>query len=1200
MLFRARSPEVIAIFLSAIVILQTGAVVRAATTSGPALGTAFIRVNQIGYEVGEAKNAVLLSNGSESGATFSLVNSSSGIAVFNGTVGTTIGSWSSSYADTYALNFSSFDGPGSYFLRVQTPIAAISPTFMVGTGEQLYERALANALFFYLVQQDGPNVDPSVMGRQPSHITDEQASVYSPPTYVNDILQGSLKQIGGPVNASGGWFDAGDYIKFVETASYATAIMLFAVREYPGMLSGNATDFRSEAKSELGWLLQMWNETTETLYYQVGIGDGNSNIDGDHDLWRLPQADDKLNVSAGNAEYFIKYRPVFEAGPPGSLVSPNLAGRLAADFGLCFQVLYLQDPTLADQCLYAGETVYGLANTTEPVVSSSLLTTSPYDYYPETSWEDDMELGATELCLATQLGHLPPSLQHTDPMYYLRSAANWSHAYMTGAEDGTDTLNLYDVSGLAHYELFQAITQAGNPALAVTKAALMSDLAQQLLQGTQAAAKDPFGSGVAYNSGEDWVPHEFGFFLEANFYDQLAKVLTYQTFGLDQLNLVLGENAWGSSFVVGDGSVFPNCMQHQIANLAGSLNGTSPMALGATVDGPTVLSNLNGLGTVAGMRTCPAAGGDPFKAFDGKGAGYMDNVVAWPTVEPADDYTALTIVAFAMQVASSPAPLTVKLAANPSSITLQNSTTLTALVAGGTGSYPLYSWSGLPPGCLGSNSASILCTPASVGHYNVTVTVNDSAGHSATATAMVTVTPSVGVLAITSFNANPESIALGQTSNFSVSASGGTQPYAYAYAGLPKGCSSANASTLSCDPLSAGNYSVRVFVNDTVGKSVSATTPLTVTNASGPTLTSVEVSPASSTVAQSGTQPFTAIPKCTVACPSGTTYSWALANSLGSLGAYAGTTVTFTAGSVAGEETLFVNATLNGKTVEGSATITVSSMQAATLLSVAVDPATASVASGGSQSFTAIPTCTAICPTGTSYSWSLTSVLGALNSTAGPSVDFTAGSYAGNVAVFVNATLNGITKSSAAGIVIYGSLAYTLTNVMINPTSVTMRVGDSETFTATPTCALGKCPDGLGFQWLVNRTLGTLESGNSSTAVFVAGAPGVFSLEVQVRYQPLSTNFVSNVTVVTIIPSGSGNSNVLGLPPADAYVLFVSLGIAIVAVVVAVALRRKGKERDPLRGSPGVSGTDGPNVDGETVNPPPSSYGSAGPPVEET
>jgi hypothetical protein len=39
------------------------------------------------------------------------------------------------------------------------------------------------------------------------------------------------------------------------------------------------------------------------------------------------------------------------------------------------------------------------------------------------------------------------------------------------------------------------------------------------------------------------------------------------------------------------------------------------------------------------------------KIFSGKGARYFDNVIAWPSVEPADDYTALSFLVFARQVA---------------------------------------------------------------------------------------------------------------------------------------------------------------------------------------------------------------------------------------------------------------------------------------------------------------------------------------------------------------------------------------------------------------------------------------------------------------------------------------------------------------------------------------------------------------------
>ena len=91
---------------------------------------------------------------------------------------------------------------------------------------------------------------------------------------------------------------------------------------------------------------------------------------------------------------------------------------------------------------------------------------------------------------------------------------------------------------------------------------------------------------------------------------------------------ILGANAWGTSLIVGDGSTFPDCMQHQVANLAGSLNGSSPVLAGAAVEGP---NSFAATGVVTGMRTCPANGVDTFAQFNSATAVFQDNVQSWST-----------------------------------------------------------------------------------------------------------------------------------------------------------------------------------------------------------------------------------------------------------------------------------------------------------------------------------------------------------------------------------------------------------------------------------------------------------------------------------------------------------------------------------------------------------------------------------------
>jgi endoglucanase len=107
----------------------------------------------------------------------------------------------------------------------------------------------------------------------------------------------------------------------------------------------------------------------------------------------------------------------------------------------------------------------------------------------------------------------------------------------------------------------------------------------------------------------------------------------------------MGDNGWGTTFAVGAGTVFPHCIQSEIANLAGSLTGHGDIQLGAVTDGPSAPGNFRGLGTAGGMRACSAGN---FAPFNTKTAAYEDNVVSWPSVEPADDYTANSLLAFAL------------------------------------------------------------------------------------------------------------------------------------------------------------------------------------------------------------------------------------------------------------------------------------------------------------------------------------------------------------------------------------------------------------------------------------------------------------------------------------------------------------------------------------------------------------------------
>ena len=626
---------------------------------------AFVRVNQVGYPANGSKRAYLMASVVETGATFAVKNSS-GTTLFSGPIGANLGSWSNSYPDIYALDFSTVTTAGTYTITVSGPIAASSPTFKIDSAANVYSTSLSNSLSFYQNERDGPNFIASPLRTAAGHVNDQSATVYiTPSTNNNGRFSGDLKPVSPAtvIDASGGWWDAGDYLKFVQTTSYTLGLLLIGARDFPNQMGSGSSNFTAEGKFGLDWMQHMWDDNNKVLYYQVGIGNGNSQTVSDHDIWRLPQADDTYGGCTSRYRY-ICHRPVFISPASvnssgqvqaNALVSPNLAGRVAADLALCYHAYRTSNTTYANQCLLSAEHIFDLANTAP---SGNLLTVIPFSFYPESEWRDDLEWGAVELYFALQgATGLPTGLPHTDPNYYLQQAAHWANAYITGPNDAADTLNLYDVTGLAHFELYRALTLAGNPngtGLETNQAALLADLQKQLNKAIAQSGTDPFGFGFPWNT-YDTTSHGAGLAVMAAEYTflngpALNGGIAAADYANRQLANILGANAWGTSLIVNDGSTFPLCMQHQVTNLVPMPPNGPPFLSGAAVEGP---NSIAAKGTLSGMVACPPNGVDVFAQFNSK-AVYKDFVQSYSTVEPAIDLTASSPLAFAWQIAGAP------------------------------------------------------------------------------------------------------------------------------------------------------------------------------------------------------------------------------------------------------------------------------------------------------------------------------------------------------------------------------------------------------------------------------------------------------------------------------------------------------------------------------------------------------------------
>ncbi|HET9170333.1 MAG TPA: glycoside hydrolase family 9 protein [Actinospica sp.] len=730
----------------------TGALVLLPSTSAFAANAAQLRVDQYGYASSDTKIAYFMSTAAVSGESYKVIDSS-GSTVASGTVtSTSRGSWNSAYPDVYPIDFSSVTAAGTYHLTVSGTQSATSDTFKIADPASLYAPLVSDGVNFFENQRDGANmVSGSSIARKASHLNDESATVYKTPTFIANSDGGTGDQISGQlakvtsgattINAEGGWFDAGDYLKFTFTTAYADDLLYAS-----DLALGSAAPAALTTEAQFGttYLNKMWNPSTKTLYLQVGIGAGDeSDYIGDHDLWRQPQADD--SDSASTDYYAAEHRPVFEAAAPGAKISPDVVGRVAAAFAFAAQQDEAAGNTSGAQTELADATsLYALADTSA-AENSSLTSALPEAYYPESIWHDAMELAATEIVRAEQdLGNSESSYSS-----YLTQAATWASDYIS-ADSGNDTLNLYDVSALAHADLVTAIKDAGSPSgLAVSASSLVANLKAQLSAAVTKAGSDIFHEGGDYTNF-DVDSHTFGFISTEALYQKASGDTEYAAFAGEQRDWLLGDNAWGSSFVAGVGTTYPKCMGGQIENL------NSATDVGAVVNGPNGSSNFSGgLGSLmTGMAKCE---NDGFTTFTGKSSEYVDDVRSWQSSEPALDMTGSLVLAGSLQGAlggtsSSGNDFSLSLSSNSASVTAGNSTTATVstAVSGGSAESVALTASGAPSGVTvsfsptsvtsGASSTMTVSTTSSAaaGTYAITVTGTASSGsHSVTYTLTV-------------------------------------------------------------------------------------------------------------------------------------------------------------------------------------------------------------------------------------------------------------------------------------------------------------------------------------------------------------------------------------------------------------------------------------------------------------------------------
>lgn len=296
-------------------------------------------------------------------------------------------------------------------------------------------------------------------------------------------------------------------------------------------------------------------------------------------------------------------------------------------------------------------------------------------------------------------------------------------------------------------------------------------------------------------------------------------------------------------------------------NVKGTVNGAPSIADGLilfgsgnwSLKGPGVLWAL-GLPLLARASVLPVVGGAPGTVYvDSNGSGGVPPYSAqWlfgdgtsPVSGNSAHHTYLAPGSYAVAVTLTDAvgeTQTVRLVATvldvplvvaffsvgPTNPTVGAGLTLQVGTSGGMGSLS-YAYSGLPHGCLDVNASRVSCVPTQAGNFTVVVQVKDAYGEGVNGSLVVNVgLPPTAPLTVVAFWAQPGTLATGQSTVFTLKATGGIGPLSYRYLGLPAGCGSANVSALTCVPSVAGTSVVTGSVMDVQGTVASASLTLVV------------------------------------------------------------------------------------------------------------------------------------------------------------------------------------------------------------------------------------------------------------------------------------------------------------------------------------------------------------------------------------
>ena len=398
-------------------------------TPEPVVIPSQVSVNQTGYfPTGIKIASIALDSTSE--VDWSLKNSS-GEVVLSGK--TTIKGKDAASGDfLHIIDFSDYELPGNGYQIVAEGLESVP--FEI--SNEIYSQLKTDALAYFYNNRSGIPIEAQFVGedwaRPAGHLTDDKVTCFKGV----DAAGNSWPGCDYTLDVAGGWYDAGDFGKYVVNGGISAWTLMNLYESFPdvypdGSLSipeqGNGIpDLLDEARWEMEFLLAMQVPQGQNL---AGMAHHKMHDRSWEPMPMVPPTEvdnDNNHQKEGDGRYLY---------PPSTAATLNLAATGAQ----CARIWNEIDPEFATQCLTAAESAWqaALAN---PTIYAGNTPGEGGGNYDDTNVSDEFYWAAAELFITTGKNEYESYLLESK-MFATVDSFDWGHTASLGTIALVETEN---------------------------------------------------------------------------------------------------------------------------------------------------------------------------------------------------------------------------------------------------------------------------------------------------------------------------------------------------------------------------------------------------------------------------------------------------------------------------------------------------------------------------------------------------------------------------------------------------------------------------------------------------------------------------------------------------------------------------------------------------------------------------------------